>query len=404
EPVLLVGVIGPRLVLDGLVEGDADAVGGGVGPGVAGEGDPQTAGHRDDLAEQDLPVGGVGLGEPPAHRVGEGEEAELDGPPDEERVHRLGGTEPRPGEVLGDGVLAAGADQAPVAVHPHRGGVAAAHPVEQLLKGAGVDLGLGRAQVPEVLGPGRIGATGWLMGAVGSRRQAEGRQQDGQQGGEFAHHRWNPQTAIMATSDVVSESTPRSLRPRSARWRGRSAAQAESWPAGSPSAVMSCGSSIRSRPPGARVVTSRSSNAPGSGTQDSNARAWTRSNDAAGRATVVTSRRATSRLAERMPPTKRVSMSTARTRPAGPTLEHSHRVMDPPPAPTSRQRQPGPTPSASSRRVEAGSWIRSKARRACWVSSPAWSSGWALVADVGIVVSSGGGSASPTIRRAPCRL
>ena len=51
-----------------------------------------------------------------------------------------------------------------------------------------------------------------------------------------------------------------------------------------------------------------------------------------------------------MSPTNRVSRSTARTRPVAPTLEHSHRVMEPPPAPASRQRQPGPTPRASSRR------------------------------------------------------
>ena len=69
-------------------------------------------------------------------------EAELDGPPNHQGVDALADAHPRQWEVLGERVLAAAADQAAVPVDPHRGGVPAGGPVEQVVEGRRVEAGV----------------------------------------------------------------------------------------------------------------------------------------------------------------------------------------------------------------------------------------------------------------------
>src|SRR5581483_10900109 len=84
--------------------------------------------------------------------------------------------------------------------------------------------------------------------------------------------------------------------------------------------------------------------------------------------------------------------STARTEPPAPTRSQSHRVIDPPPAPTSRHRHPGPTPIASRYRVVAGSWMSSSAARRVRACSQALSSWYSAGGVAGVVT-----SASPSL-------
>src|SRR5262245_34406798 len=111
------------------------------------------------------------------------------------------------------------------------------------------------------------------------------------------------------------------------------------------------------RPPGRAAATMRSSAASRRSMCWSTPRACTRSKVPSGSGSSTMSCLRTS-----SPGTpsvwKRTSMSVARIEPPGATRVASQRASDPPPAPTSRQRQPGRTPSLSSRRCVGGSKTR----------------------------------------------
>jgi hypothetical protein len=102
-------------------------------------------------------------------------------------------------------------------------------------------------------------------------------------------------------------------------------------------------------------------------------RAWTRSNAASGSSSAPTSWRRTSKLASWRSSRNRVSISVASTCPSGPTRSASQHAIEPPPAPTSRQRQPLLRPHSARCRIVPASYAVARPAKRFGVGWPALS-------------------------------
>jgi hypothetical protein len=123
---------------------------------------------------------------------------------------------------------------------------------------------------------------------------------------------------------------------------------------------MRCEPGRRPRPPAATIRPGRKASimrriSSGSGRWWSSHRVCTKSKPLSGGLSTVMSCSMASKLCLFICCSNWILMSVATTRPVGPTCSHSQAATEPPPAPTSRHRNPSRIPSAVMRRLVIGS-------------------------------------------------